>query len=158
MKKNLSKPENWLLLNAGLIILFHLAFAGNTVINIHLHDAYYVISNSYMYLFLLLVAALPFILHRFLDKLKRGNKIFLRAHVFLTILLSIWFYFSVMKKLPNGLAGMPRRYYDYGSFEKKYFLLKIILDYSLPAVLLCLLQLLFVLYSIIVFLKRPNRN
>lgn len=115
---NLKKrPYNLILLTA-IVILITSFFASDEVIDFHFHDTYFILPSAYLFLattgWLLLFWILYMLTHRFLF-----SKVLTWAHVIMTalplvLLIGIWFYSN---NYYEGLAGMPRRYYDYNNWE-----------------------------------------
>ncbi len=110
-------PYNLLLLTA--ILLFPVSFftADNTL-DIHLHDTF-IILNLKQSLWIFIIVLLLFWLLNLFSKHFLFSKLLTRLHVvFLAVaslaLVVISFY---AKNYYNGLGGMPRRYYDYGSWN-----------------------------------------
>ena len=107
-----------LLIHSNPVILITSFFASGEVIDFHFHDTYFILPSAYLFLattgWLLLFWILYMLTHRFLF-----SKVLTWAHVIMTalplvLLIGIWFYSN---NYYEGLAGMPRRYYDYNNWE-----------------------------------------
>lgn len=85
LKSILFRRENWLLVIPVFLLLSSNVFIGNSAIDIHLHDTYYVIRTSHVVAWLLLLVVLPYLCHVFLRIYRRGNKRILNAHVYITL-------------------------------------------------------------------------
>lgn len=111
------RPYNLLLLTA-IVILIASFFVSHEKVDFHLHDTYFIIALAHLFWgtsgLLLILWTLYIFTQRFLF-----FKFLMWTHVILTIitlvlLVAISFYSN---HYYEGLAGMPRRYYDYGSWD-----------------------------------------
>jgi len=135
------------------VILTSILFShyGNSVIDIHLHDTYFVMPNSYP---LFLVA---FIFSFFAATYHWFHKIFKKQMNYTLGYTHFWvsflgISFIVLPLQYAGLAGMPRRYYDYGDSSNFNAFSNQITFVSGLTFLLIIAQLLFVFnfcYSIL---------
>lgn len=96
-----------------LILIFILQiFYGNSALDIHLHDTYFVMPNSYSLFFVALAFAIFAATYYWFDKiLKKKMNCTLGYIHFWVSFLGISFILLPFRYV--GLAGMPRRYYDY---------------------------------------------
>jgi cytochrome c oxidase subunit 1 len=135
-----------------IILIFELKIAnGNSALDIHLHDTYFVISNSYPLSFIALTFAVIAATYYWCDKVlkKPMNKTLGNIHFWITFLgISA----IVLPIQYAGLAGMPRRYYDYSDSSNFNIFSNQITFVSVLTFLLVIAQLLFVFnfcYSIL---------
>jgi hypothetical protein len=118
MKKVFVKKENWLLIIPFLIWLLEKIITGPSGFDFHLHGTYFVINNTYLGFIFLMLAVLPFISHWLLCKKQKGNKRILLWHIILTSIavIVLFIFIRVIQTAYTGLAGPPRRYYDYSAW------------------------------------------
>ena len=90
-------------------------FSGNTTLDIHLHDTYFVISNSY-WIITIVPAVFAAIYYWFPQIFRRQMNAVLGYVHFWVTLLGMHLLFLPMQY--EGMAGMPRRYYDYSTWQK----------------------------------------
>lgn len=111
------RPHNLLLLTALIILVFSF-FGFDKQIDVHLHDTYFIIPMAFLFwaiivvlilLWLVYSIAMPFLFARVL------TWIHLTLTCVILIFLVIVFFYS--HDYYTGLAGMPRRYYDYGDWN-----------------------------------------
>lgn len=114
-------PYNLLFLLAILLFLFgFLNF--RSVIDIHLHDTFYVVTVKHLLWALAVLLFLLWLLY-FITKKYLYSKLLTWIHVIATIVTSI-FILSIpflLKDPYRELAGMPRRYYDVGESNAYQF-------------------------------------
>lgn len=130
-------------LTSYLILSFILqTFYTNSALDIHLHDTYFVMPRSYPVLFISMGFAIFATIYRWFYNIfgTRMNNTLGYIHFWITF-LGISFLLLPMHYV--GLAGMPRRYYDYNDsldfntfYEQNTFI-------SIPGFLLPMAQLLF---------------
>lgn len=135
-----------------IILIFVLQIVyGNSALDIHLHDTYFVISNSYTLSFIALTLAVFAATYYWCDKVfkKPMNNTLGYIHFWITFLgISA----IVLPIQYAGLAGMPRRYYDYSDSSYFNIFSNQITFVSVLTFLLVIAQLLFVFnfcYSIL---------
>ena len=111
------RPFNLLLLTSVLILIASF-YVHHETFDIHLHDTYFIIGLPNLFywtiIYLLALWMVCLLTYRFLF-----SKCLNWAHIILAIaasvlLLAVSIYSS---HYYQGLAGMPRRYYDYGSWS-----------------------------------------
>jgi cytochrome c oxidase subunit I len=115
------RPYNLLLLTA-VIILIASFFTFNHTIDIHFNDTYFIIATKLSFWIIIILLLIFWILY-LLAKSILFSKVLTWINVILLVVTSIFFvaicfysnYFYV------GLAGMPRRYYDYNSWNTLTF-------------------------------------
>lgn len=98
-----------------LILFFVLQiFYGNSALDIHLHDTYFVTSNSYVLFFIAVAFAIFAATYYCFDKIFRKQMNFTLGYIhFWVSFLAASFFLLPMQYVQ--LAGMPRRYYDYSN-------------------------------------------
>jgi len=127
------------------VILTSILFShySNSVIDIHLHDTYFVISQPYPVFFIVVVFAMFAAIYHWFFRIsgREMNNTLGYIHFWATF-IGTWFFLLPVQY--EGLAGMPRRYYDYGDgnyfntfYDQNHFM-------SIMALLLLIAQLLFV--------------
>lgn len=139
------------LLSYMTLILLLKIFYGNSALDIHLHDTYFVMPHSYPLFFVVLAFSFFAAIYYWFDKVfkKRMNDTLGHIHFWISFLSTS---FLLLPMLYIPLAGMPRRYYNYSdsrsfdAFDNQSILVSIL------TILLAAAQLLFVFnfcYSII---------
>ena len=111
------RPYNLLLWTAALVLIASF-FAFDQTVDIHLHDTVFVIAMTHLF-WATIILLLFFWTIYLLTKSILFSKVLTWIHIIILILtsislLAIAFYSN---SYYQGLAGMPRRYYDYGSWE-----------------------------------------
>lgn len=153
MKRIIAETENWLLIIPLLIWLVEKTITGTSTLDFHWHDTYFVFANISEGLVFLVLSLLPFACHVLLRYKIKGNVKWLRWHVWLSCSIIVVLFFAGKFQSYDGLAGLPRRYYDYKHWT----------DYHLHAAAVCLVLLLLVycllqcwlfLYTIIRLLRK----
>ncbi len=151
MKKLFLRTENWLLIVPVMITIIEGLFFSASAFDIHLHDTYFVIANFYIGILLFLSVCIPYLFHFLLRRKRVGSKSVLLSHVLVTIMLLLSFF--VFFRLQHN--DMPRRYYDFSSWEsygQQYDLLTRWLGFAVLAFVI--VQLLFVVYAALILLYR----
>jgi heme/copper-type cytochrome/quinol oxidase subunit 1 len=111
------QPYNLLLLTAAFILIASI-FAYDQTLDIHLHDTYFIVAMTYLFwatsILLLILWALYLLTKQFLF-----SKLLTWVHIILTVIALVSFvaisFYST--NYYDGLAGMPRRYYDYSGWK-----------------------------------------
>jgi cytochrome c oxidase subunit 1 len=114
------RPYNLLLISAILFFITGL-LSFNTSMDIHFHDTYIIFSSTYFLWILAIMLFLFWMLYMATKSFLYSKKLSW-THICFTILSSL-FLFVLPIFIPNsynGLAGMPRRYYDFSSRESFY--------------------------------------
>lgn len=108
MKKFFTTIENWLLIIPLLIWLLEKTIVGYSTLDVHLHDTYFVFSNTSFGVMFLIAVIVPFGCHIILRTKSKGNRRLLLSHVLLSCLLClviiILFHYSI--KSSDGLSGI----------------------------------------------------
>ncbi len=157
MKKIFLRKENWLLIIPIVLIIIEKIFFVTSSLDIHLHDTYFVITNIYLGVISLVIACIPYFCHFLLRTKKTGNRKILLAHVLITVLLLLFFYFYIFFINSSTNQIMPRRYYDFSDWESSKQLGGLN-NYLLIAVFIFIvLQLLFIVYTIVLLLARKGK-
>ena len=157
MKKIFLQIENWLLIIPIVLIIIEKIFFGAYTFDINLHDTYFVIANIYLGVFTLIIVCTPYFCHFLLRTKKTGNRKILLAHVLITVLLLLFFYFYIFFINSSTNQIMPRRYYDFSDWESSEQLGGLN-NYLLIAVFIFIvLQLLFMVYTIVLLLARKGK-
>lgn len=139
------------LFSCFILIFVQQIFYGNSALDIHLHDTYFVIRNAYLFFFVALAFAV------FAATYYQFHKIFKKQMNSTLGYLHFWgsFLGTSFILLPTqyvGLAGIPRRYYDHGDSSYLDAFANQITFVSVLTFLLVFAQLLFVFnfcYSIL---------
>lgn len=154
MRKYLFRIENLLLLIPLLSFCFYEIFNGNTAIDIHLHDTYFVINN---FLAFVPVFAVMFVLYLFHWILRLTNKWqgkFCKLHVFTTAAVFLLIAVLLYDMSHYGLAGTPRHYYDVSLIDEFSGYSNIQKAAGLSFLVFLLLQVIFFFYFIMRVLKK----
>lgn len=111
------RPYNLILLTAILILIASF-FTSDETVDFHLNDTYFIIPSQYLFWAttgLLMVLWIMYIVtHRFLF-----SKVLTWVHVIMTTLALVLLIGSSVyfNNYYEGLAGMPRHYYDYNNWN-----------------------------------------
>jgi heme/copper-type cytochrome/quinol oxidase subunit 1 len=146
MKRFFLRIENWLLIVPIIITIIEKLFFSLSAVDIHLHDTYFVIANFHIGILLFLSVCIPYLFHFLLRRKAVGSKGVLLSHVVVTVMLLLFFFVSF--KLQHN--DMPRRYYDFSTWElygQQYGLLTRWLGFAVLAFVI--IQLLFIVYAVI---------
>lgn len=157
MKKIFLQIENWLLIIPIILIIIEKIFFGTSSFDIHLHDTYFVLANIYLGILILIIVCIPYLCHLLLGTKKTGNRRILLAHVLITVLLILFFYFSVFFINSSTNQLMPRRYYDFSDCESSEQLGGLNNYLSIAVLIFIVLQLLFIVYTIVLLLARKGK-
>lgn len=144
MKNIIFRIENLLLILPGILALGEAIFMGDSTLDLHLSDTYFVIAHFNIWIFFFVLNMVPFGCHFLLRMKNKTNKWLSFIHVLLTcISLLCFLVFSINK------AGQPRRYYDASYWESPGQLVGPINDLIITFSVFIMLHLLFILYAII---------
>ncbi len=88
---------------------------------------------------------------------KKGNRKILLAHVVITALLLLFFYFSRFFISNSTNQFMPRRYYNFSDWESSEQLGGLNNYLSIAVLIFIVLQLLFIVYTIVLLLARKGK-
>jgi cytochrome c oxidase subunit 1 len=113
MKSFFSKPHNWFLIAMPVFYLIGSIYAGNTAIDIQLHDTMFVIASNHIYLIPYLVFFIWSCLHVTIRAISnfQPNRTIAFIHFVLTFTMP--FLLSVPLIY---MSSQPRRYYPYSTF------------------------------------------
>lgn len=158
-KKNINLTPDVLFtigLFSCLIIIFVLKiFYGNFVLDIHLHDTYFVMPNSYPLFFVALAFAVFAATYYWFDKIFKWQINYTLGYIhFWVSFLGISF--IVLPIQYAGLTGMPRRYYDYSDSSNLNVFSNQITFVSVLTFFLIIAQLLFVFNFCYSILRKPK--
>ena len=156
MRKYLFRIENLLLLFPFLLFCFSEIFYGNTALDIHLHDTYFVISDAITFIPVFFVILILYFFHFVLRTTNRRSRGFCRFHVYVTICLCIVIAFLSYGMSYNGLAGAPRRYYDMSAWESFSYFSNVQMATAVFYIAFLLLQLVFFFYFLIKIIKKAK--
>ena len=155
MNKYLLRRENVLLITVNFCVILNKFFIGESVLDIHVHDTYFIIEGLFSSFIIILYTLLIYVLY---ISLRRKNKMPSNIISFIQIMGLILFSLNdILKFSYSSIIGMPRRYYDYSDSIKTFG----IIDNTTNLFVFCFMlsQLLFLLYFLIVlgkqFLKNP---
>ena len=158
MFKFKERPYNLLLLTA-VIVSTASFFVFNKAFDFHVRDTYFVVTLSYLFWAVCLLLLLFWTVY-LLTKRLLFSVILTWAHVIATTssLIIILIVSLLGTNSYNGLAGMPRRYYDYDSWNTF-----ILYNYQAKGILIAFLlilvgQLAYVINLIIGIVKRLSRE
>ena len=149
------KPYHLLLYTALLLILnSFLVINQNNSVDFHLHDTYFVISNTHIFWLLAILALVIWILYLFTYKIL-FSKVLIWGHVIISI-LTILLFLSSLYFRNNILNPIPRKYYDLNdwntlgidSIATKFF--------SIIILILVFGQLLFII-NFVIGLVKPKK-
>jgi cytochrome c oxidase subunit I len=157
VKKIFLQIKNWLLIIPIVLIIIEKIFFGAYTFDIHLHDTYFVIANIYLGVFTLIIVCIPYLCHLLLRTKKAGNRKILLAHVVITVLLLLFFYFCRFFINNSTNQIMPRRYYDFSDWESTEQLGGLNNYLSIAVFIFIVLQLLFMVYTIVLLLARKGK-
>ena len=149
----MKKVENLLLL--PIVVLFVLSLlAGNSTLDIHLHDTYYVINNYNLAKWFTWWLVVMFILYKLIRRKQgRVDERWAVPHIAVTVVLIALMWFPAV--MDNG--PMPRRYLDYGNdmLQQMITWYRIIF---IGGLVFALVQLAFLVYFIIQLIRSPRPN
>jgi heme/copper-type cytochrome/quinol oxidase subunit 1 len=146
MKRFFLRTENCLLIAPIMITIIERLFFSASAFDIHLHDTYFVIANFYIGILLFLSVCIPYLFHFLLRRKGVGSKKVLLSHIVVTIMLLLSFF--VFFRLQHN--DIPRRYYDFSSWEaygQQFDLLTRWLGFAVLAFVI--IQLLFIVYGVV---------
>lgn len=89
LKSILFRRENWLLVIPVFFLFSSNVFIGNSAIDIHLHDTYYVVRTLHVIAWILMLVVLPYLFHVFFRIYSKGNKRILNTHICITLVAYI---------------------------------------------------------------------
>lgn len=110
------RPYNLLLLTGLILVLtsFFL-FDGNSAVDIHLHDTYFVIAHTHIFWLLAILAFFMWTLYLLTNKILYSKSL-TWTHIIVTILTLVLFASTLF--IGDGhINPMPRRYYDYSNWN-----------------------------------------
>ena len=148
------------LFTVGLFSCFFLIFVlqifyGNSALDIHLHDTYFVMPNFFPLFFVALAFAVFAATYHWFDKMFKKQMNYTLGYIhFWVSFLGISF--IVIPIQYAGLAGMPRRYYDYSASSNFDTFSNQITLVSVLTFLLIIAQLLFVFNFFYSIFRRPK--
>ncbi|HVV04149.1 MAG TPA: cbb3-type cytochrome c oxidase subunit I, partial [Puia sp.] len=87
---------------------------GNSTLDIHLHDTYFVIAGYHYAFLLLMIMFVLTVIYYLLERKVYVNRVLGRLHFWVTF-VGLWYLWWPGSF--EGLAGMPRRYIDVGYFN-----------------------------------------
>lgn len=156
MKKFLLRIENLLLVAPLLSLLLSKIYFSNSALDIHLHDTYFVIDGVFIKLLFFLYTSLLYVLYLSL-RLRRIKINFwvVIQHVIGTCLAILLIDLPVHYE---GLAGIPRRYYDYTTWNSFKFFFISHWFISSACFIFILAQIIFIIYYISAFLFTEKDN
>ncbi|SEM11845.1 hypothetical protein SAMN04488505_103417 [Chitinophaga rupis] len=131
-------------------------YYGNAAIDIHMLDTYFVIGQA-GYAALLLVFPLLFtswIIHVLLHRKALLSAKWRWAQVIVTLLCPLAAGIILNNSSLEGMAGMPRRYYDYNAYYNLLTQYKLMI---VCALVFLLSQLLFWIAGAVLLIRRPSR-
>ena len=152
------RPYKLFLWAAFLLIISGL-FCFNTSVDIHLYDTYFVFPLSFI-IWVPAVISFAFWIIYLLTKQFLFSKKLMWIHIILTLLLSLFLmtlpYISTYSD--GGLIGSPRRYYDYGEWNRFKILSNPTNTAVITFAILLLSQLVYFINLIVGLIKRVGRQ
>ncbi|MFT3679383.1 MAG: hypothetical protein QM791_03870 [Ferruginibacter sp.] len=114
------KERPYQLLPLIIIILLVISFfLSDQILDIHVHDTYLIISMTHLFWVITILLLIPWILYLSTKHLL-FSKTLTWIHIVLAVASSLLL--AIVSFYANnyyyGLAGMPRRYYDYNSWDQ----------------------------------------
>lgn len=139
-----------------LILFFALQiFYGNSALDIHLHDTYFVMPNFFPLFFVALAFAVFAATYYWFDKIFKKQMNYTLGYIhFWVSFLGISFIVLPIQYV--GLAGMPRRYYDYSDSSNFDAFSNQITFVTVLTFLLFIAQLLFVFNFCYSIIRKPK--
>ncbi|WP_460551392.1 hypothetical protein [Ferruginibacter profundus] len=157
--KSFLKIENWLLIVPIILLLVQKIYFTDATVDFHLHDTYFVIAGFYFGIAILLFCWILYLCHFSLRARKSGSKKILRAHVISTVLLLVFFFIcDFLVPLWNASPMKPKRYYDYTSWDAFRQYNVISLWFAAMFVVFLVIQVLFILYTIVRLLVKNKSS
>ncbi len=154
MFKFKERPYNLLLLTAVLILIASF-FAFDQTFDIHLHDTYFIITTTHSFWVIIILLLIFWTLY-LLTKRFLFSKVLTWLNVVILVATSVFlvvisFYSN---SYYNGLAGMPRRYYDYNSWDTFILYNNMTKGVLVTILLLILGQIIFIVNIVIGLFKK----
>ena len=152
----LYRIENLLLLVPVILFLFYQLFAGNSALDIHLHDTYFVMDTSIVLIISLAFMSIPYLFHFSLRFLGKRNKQVCKIHVYGTVFLFAFIFLFSLLFINENSIPTPRKYYDFSTWELRSPSSFLNNASGIFIILFILLQLTFFIYSLIIGLKKAK--
>lgn len=135
-------------------------YMSDSAANIQLHDTYLVIASPHVMMILAVVFVLFSGIYLLFEKILRKpmSRVAGQVHFFISFVGALIIFF------PNryeGIAGMPRRYYDYSAWQSYREFEELNVFISVVTILVLLAQLLFagnILFTLLKKKKRPSAS
>jgi cytochrome c oxidase subunit I len=143
MSKFFLRPENWLLIIPLILLGIKKIFFSATVIDLHFHDTYFIVSGLHISIGILIILLVPYLCHTLLRLQHKRHKAVLATHVVSTILLVLFLYIPVQQN-----ADAPQRYYDFSSWESSQQFGGLSYYLTIAVLAFISIQLVFILYTI----------
>jgi cytochrome c oxidase subunit 1 len=102
----------------AVLLLIVSALGKEAALDIHLHDTYFVISILHLIITPVFILVIAWFVYLLTEKILHSKKL-TNVHLVFSIALSLTLMFLLFNYSfeNDGLAGMPRRYYDKSSFS-----------------------------------------
>ena len=152
----LYRIENLLLIVPVILFLLYQFFIGNSALDIHLHDTYFVMDTTIVLIISFVFMLVPYLFHFGLRLLGKWDKQICRTHVYATIFLFVLILLFCLLFINENSKLTPRKYYDISTWElgsPSSFLNN---ASGIFIILFILLQLTFFIYSLIIGLKKAK--
>ena len=160
MKNYLLRFENLLLIVPLLLFVFNNIQMGESVLDIHSHDANAyadsVFNISFLIVFICGFIFLPYPFHFYLRLKDKTNPIVCATHVLTTLILILLLYIFFYTVFLSD--GMPRRFFEYKNVAGYSFSEKEYSFFIYPILLIIILHFLFILYFGFKISKKSNSN
>lgn len=156
MRNYLLRIENLLLLCPLLVLCFSQMPDGNTALDIHLHDTYFVVSNTIAFVPIFLGMLVLYFFHFTLRMINRWGPVFCRFHVYATVCLCILIAVLGYGMSYSGLAGAPRHYYDMSMCDQFSSFSNVQMAMAIFFIIFLLLQVVFFFYVVIHVVKKAK--
>jgi|GEM_PF-3620757 len=153
MRKNLFRLENLLLMVPLLVFCADIIIFGNRLVDIHLYDTYFVLSNTFVFALVFVCMITLYLLHFCLRVLQKRKVVISRIHVYGSLICQVLIFLLLHQmSFSPGIA----RQYDDASSPKQFSAFNETLGYLF--FIYALLQLLFFIYFLATILVRKKSH
>lgn len=153
MKKYLYRVENLLLIVPIVLFVVYQPLLGNSVLDIHLHDTYFVMDSTFLFNVGFVFLFILYFLHFILKASSKRNILICKMHVYSTILLQITGF--ILLGFTLSWYTMPKNYFDFTSMENYRKINRI---YATLIFIFFIIQLGFLAHFFIAIFKKPSKK